>query len=83
MKPKALINEIYPNPSTSDVHVVFANTSDTHYMELTDVSGRILKSATSSDATFVIERANLNAGVYFLKVSNKQGDASIQKIIFY
>ena len=79
----ALINEIYPNPSTSDVHVVFANTSDTHYMELTDVSGRILKSATSSDATFVIERANLNAGVYFLKVSNKQGDASIQKIIFY
>jgi para-nitrobenzyl esterase len=75
--------EIYPNPSNSDVTVVFANSSDTHFIELTDISGRVLKSATNTQAVYTIEKSNLNAGVYFLKVSNNQGEASIQKIIFY
>jgi hypothetical protein len=78
-----LLLEVYPNPSTSDVNVVFSNNSDTHFIELTDISGRVLKSATTTQAVYTLEKSNLNAGVYFLKVSNNQGEASIQKIIFY
>jgi hypothetical protein len=78
-----LLQEVYPNPSTSDVNVVFSNSSDTHFIELTDISGRVLKSATITQAVYTLEKSNLNAGVYFLKVSNNQGEASIQKIIFY
>ncbi len=78
-----LLQEVYPNPSTSNVNVVFSNISDTHFIELTDISGRVLKSATSTQAVYTVEKSNLNAGVYFLKVSNTQGEASIQKIIFY
>jgi acetyl esterase/lipase len=78
-----LLQEVYPNPSTSDVTVVFTNNSDTHFIELTDISGRVLKSATTTQGVYTLEKANLNAGVYFLKVSNTQGEASIQKIIFY
>lgn len=78
-----LLQEVYPNPSTSDINVVFTNNSDTHYIELTDISGRVLKSATTTQAVYILEKSNLNAGVYFLKVSNNQGGASIQKIIFY
>ncbi|MHB8259235.1 MAG: T9SS type A sorting domain-containing protein [Bacteroidia bacterium] len=79
----SLLQELYPNPSTSDVNIVFANNNDTHFVELTDISGRVLKSSTTTQATYTLERSNLNAGVYFLKVSNNQGEASIQKIIFY
>ncbi len=79
----SLLQEVYPNPSTSDVNVVFTNNSDTHFIELTDISGRVLKSATTAQAVYILEKSNLNAGVYFLKVSNNQGEASIQKIIFY
>ncbi|HEX7414916.1 MAG TPA: T9SS type A sorting domain-containing protein [Bacteroidia bacterium] len=79
----SLLQEVYPNPSTSDVNVVFANNNDMHFVELTDISGRVLKSSTTTQAIYTLERSNLNAGVYFLKVSNNQGEASIQKIIFY
>jgi len=78
-----LLQEVYPNPSTSDVNVVFSNSNDTHFIELTDISGRVLKSATTIQAVYTLEKSNLNAGVYFLKVSNTQGEATIQKIIFY
>ena len=78
-----LLQEVYPNPSSSDVNVVFTNSNDTHSIELTDISGRVLKSATTTQAVYTLEKSNLNAGVYFLKVSNTQGEASTQKIIFY
>jgi para-nitrobenzyl esterase len=78
-----LLQALYPNPSNSDVTVVFANSGDMHYMELSDISGRVIKSSTSTQATYILEKNNVMPGVYFLKVSNKQGESSIQKIIFY
>jgi hypothetical protein len=78
-----LLQDVYPNPSNSDVMVVFATAGDTYSIELSDISGRVVKSATSNQATYTLERNNVMPGVYFLKVSNKQGEASIQKIIFY
>ena len=78
-----LLQSVYPNPSNSDVTVVFANSGDMYSIELSDISGRVIKSTTSNQATYNLERNSLTAGVYFLKVSNKQGEASIQKIIFY
>ena len=78
-----LLQDVYPNPSNSDVTVVFANTGDTYSIELSDLSGRVIKSGTSTEATYTLEKNNVMPGVYFLKVSNKQGEASVQKIIFY
>jgi hypothetical protein len=77
-----LLQEVYPNPSENEIKVVFTNNSDTHTIQLTDLSGRVVKSAVTTQATYTLERGNLNAGVYFLKVSNNLGEASIQKIIF-
>jgi alpha/beta superfamily hydrolase len=78
-----LLQEVYPNPSENEIKVVFTNSYDTHTIQVTDLSGRIVKSAVTTQATFKLEKSNLNAGAYFLKVSNTQGEASIQKIIFY
>ncbi len=78
-----LLQEVYPNPSNSDVNIVFTNSNSTHYVTLTDISGRVIKSATTAGATYTLDRNTLTSGVYFLRVSNTQGESSIQKIIFY
>jgi hypothetical protein len=78
-----LLQEVYPNPSENEIKVVFANSGDTHIVQVTDLSGRVVKSAVATQGTYTLEKSNLTAGVYFLKVSNKQGESSIQKIIFY
>jgi len=78
-----LLEEVYPNPSENEIKVVFANSDDTHTVQVTDLSGRVVKTAVTTQAVYTLEKSNLNPGVYFLKVSNKQGESSIQKIIFY
>jgi hypothetical protein len=78
-----LLQEVYPNPSENEIKVVFANSNDTHIVQVTDLSGRVIKSTVTTQSVYTLEKSTLNAGVYFLKVSNKQGEASIQKIIFY
>ena len=78
-----LLQEVYPNPSNSDVNVVFVNSAATHYITLTDISGRVIKSETTTNSTYTLERNTLTSGIYFLRVSNAQGESSIQKIIFY
>ena len=77
-----LIQEVYPNPSENQINLVFSNSNDKHNVQLTDLSGRVVKSDVATQATYVLEKGNLNAGIYFLKVSNNNGEASIQKIIF-
>jgi hypothetical protein len=78
-----LVQEVYPNPSENEIKVVFANSDDTHTVQVTDLSGRIVKSAVTTQGVYTLEKSNLTPGVYFLKVSNKQGETSTQKIIFY
>jgi hypothetical protein len=78
-----LLQEVYPNPSENEIKIVFANSNDTHTLQVTDLSGRIVRSAVTTQGTFTLEKSHLTAGAYFLKVSNTQGEASIQKIIFY
>jgi len=78
-----LLQEVYPNPANSDVNIVFTNSNAVHYVALTDISGRIVKSATTTNAIYTLDRNTLTSGIYFLRVSNTQGESSIQKIIFY
>ncbi len=75
---------VFPNPSNSHVNIAFENNTNTTYsIELSDMTGRIVKAATTKDAAYTLDRNALNNGVYFLKVINIQGESSIQKIIFY
>ncbi|HKC69785.1 MAG TPA: T9SS type A sorting domain-containing protein, partial [Bacteroidia bacterium] len=77
-----LLQEVYPNPAENQMNIVFANSNDMHTLQLTDLSGRVVKSVVTTQAVYTLEKANLNAGVYFLKVSNNSGETSVQKIIF-
>lgn len=78
----SVISEVYPNPSENDMTIEFANTSTSHKIELYDVTGKIISSYNTEDAKYRISKNNLASGLYFLKVSNKQGESTTQKVIF-
>jgi len=77
-----LFEDVYPNPSNGNVNVVFVNNNATYTVELFDITGRLVKSDMTSQAAYTLEKGNLGQGVYFLKVANKKGEASVRKIIF-
>lgn len=78
----SVISEVYPNPSENDMTIVFENSNTSHKIELYDVTGKVISSYNTEDSKFKISKNNLASGLYFLKVSNKQGESTTQKIIF-
>lgn len=78
----AVISEVYPNPSESNMTIVFANTNTSHHIELFDVTGKLINSESTENAQFIIQKNNLSIGLYFLKVTNKTGETTTQKVIF-
>lgn len=77
-----IISEVYPNPSENDMTIVFENSSTTHKIELFDVTGKIISSETTEESTFKIKKNNTSTGLYFLKVTNRAGQSTTQKVIF-
>jgi para-nitrobenzyl esterase len=78
-----LLQNVFPNPSNGDVTVVFANDNSTHQVQLFDLSGRMISSASTNESTFMIRNNGITPGVYFLKVTNEKGEYSAQKLIMY
>lgn len=74
--------QVYPNPSNDKITVVLGN-SENHNIQLSDVSGRTVRSYTSSQTEFTIEKGELSTGMYLLKVTDAQGQSSLQKVMFY
>lgn len=78
----SIVSEVYPNPSENDMTIVFENSNSTHKIELYDITGKVISSYNTEDSRFKISKNNLAFGLYFLKVTNKQGESTTQKIIF-
>ena len=78
-----LTHSVYPNPADNYMTIVFADANETHTVQLLDLSGRVMKSIQTSNAEYTIEKCDINAGNYILKVSNNAGQVSIQHVMFY
>lgn len=78
----SIISEVYPNPSENDMTIVFENSNTTHKIELYDITGKVVSSYNTENSNFKISKNNFASGLYFLKVSNKQGESTTQKVIF-
>lgn len=76
------ISTVYPNPSSSDVTIEFANLSTTHFVELLDITGKTIIKETTDEHTIKINRAEVADGMYILKVTDKSGETATQKLIF-
>lgn len=63
---------IYPNPVRDLVSISVAQSMLHSKLQLTDMSGRILKELIVTNTAFTINISQLSTGVYFLKSSNGQ-----------
>ena len=77
-----LVSEIYPNPSENEMTIIFENSNSIHKIELYDVTGKLISNYHSENSSFKIFRNNIAPGMYFIKVSNTQGESNTQKVIF-
>ena len=65
---------IYPNPANSVINISNPNSLEITSASITDVNGRIVKQLNSSVESLNV--SDLNAGVYFLKVSTADGSGT-------
>ncbi|MBD3636813.1 MAG: T9SS type A sorting domain-containing protein [Crocinitomicaceae bacterium] len=79
---QVMVKSIYPNPSNDQVTVVFESGIALNEVALIDLSGRTIATYTVNASTLVIQKNDLNAGVYILKTTNDKGEVSTSKIIF-
>jgi para-nitrobenzyl esterase len=78
-----LVSNMYPNPSRGEVTLQLAESHGEYNIQISDISGRIVSTSTTSKSTYTIERAGLTAGVYFVRVADTKGNTSVKKLIFY
>jgi hypothetical protein len=72
---------VYPNPATDALNVVFDATSASS-VQLTDLTGKVVavQTANAGANTISFNVENVNAGVYFVNISNASGNVA-QKVI--
>lgn len=74
---------IFPNPATSDCTITFKAPQFNSEAILTDSRGRIVRSIRFNGNNLLLERGNLEAGIYLLNILNADGIVSgTGKIIF-
>ena len=74
--------KIYPNPTQNDLHLNFEGKSQGNFeVTIYDLSGRIMINQTvESNVNNTVSTKQLNAGMYFLRLSNGEKQI-IQKIV--
>ena len=77
-----MIQSIYPNPSSDQVNVVFADNVTLNEIVLLDLSGRIVNSFEVNSNQLVIHKGDLTPGIYILKSTDENGVVNTSKIIF-
>jgi uncharacterized repeat protein (TIGR01451 family) len=71
----------FPNPFTSSTSVVF-NTDGKHYLELDDMTGRVVESIECTGKQYELSGNNLAKGVYFIKAFNAdRSNVAVTKVV--
>lgn len=77
-----MVKEIYPNPSSDQMTVVFEAGTVLSEVVLMDVSGRLIESYDIGSSILTISKNDLKAGIYILKSTDDKGVVSTSKIVF-
>ncbi len=70
---------VYPNPSTGNFTVGLAN-GLTKVISVTDVTGRVVLTTTSSEDKVIVNISNLSNGIYYIKVAS-DNKAEVTKVV--
>lgn len=71
--------KLYPNPTQDIIQVVGSDINSFVSYQIFDVNGRVVKSNIWNQAAISVEE--LNSGIYFLQLTDQQGNLQSQKFI--
>lgn len=78
--------EVFPNPAQTELSIRFEGNGDEMTWSLIDAQGKIVRSANESTVIganeIKVNTANLNGGVYSLKLHGVNGDVTERVVIF-
>jgi len=74
-------SSIYPNPFTTSATIRLSSEIRNGIFSIQDVSGRKIKDLSFSGKEIVIEREELNSGIYFYRISSNENVNATGKLI--
>ncbi len=75
------IQNVYPNPADAVLNVNFTSEGN-HRIQLIDLTGRIVVTKTSMETSIQLNRGTIKSGSYILKVTDSNGNVSVENVIF-
>lgn len=78
---------LYPNPATSETNIeINSLNSSTATISIYDMNGRVINTVFNGElnkgvSTFKINTADLNAGIYFVKIQTNSGNKSVKLLV--
>jgi hypothetical protein len=71
---------IYPNPFRNETTVSFP-TDEIHTIRIIDLLGKEIKTLSCTGKQYIIEKENLEAGIYFVQITDEKKTTITRKII--
>lgn len=71
---------IYPNPFSNQTTIAFDAEQKNTVVKITDVLGKEVRSINFTGKDLIIEKDEMNSGIYFVKINNEKG-ATTHRII--
>ncbi len=72
---------IFPNPFTSQTIITFSSEQKKTTIKILDVLGKEIRSETFSGKQFMIEKENMNSGIYFVQITDEKKNIVNRKIV--
>lgn len=71
---------VYPNPTDGITHIVFPNSSENYDVSIFNISGLKLNQKTMQGETQDIDLSSYPKGMYFMRITDRNGKQYIKKI---
>ncbi len=82
---KTTVQSLYPNPTHGTLNINLSEVSDELFtVEIMDAYGKVYQSVNSNDltsSTINFDLSDLNAGIYFVKVTCEKGQSNLTRFI--
>jgi hypothetical protein len=72
---------IFPNPFNLQTTITFKNEQNSSTLIISDLQGKVIASSIANGKQFVIEKGNMEAGLYFVSLITNDGAQITKKIV--
>ncbi len=72
---------VFPNPFSSQTTLSFSQEQKNSTIKILDVVGKEIKTQTFSGKELIIEKGEMQAGVYFVEITDEKKNVTNKKVV--